>query len=96
MAVVDSRYRFSLIDIGAEGRQSDSGVFKASGIGHCLESGTLSLPGMTRLPGTDVVVPHVFVGDEAFQLRPDFLRPYPGQGLSLEKRIFNLRLSRAR
>lgn len=96
MAVVDSRYRFILIDVGAEGRQSDSGVLKASPIGHHLEAGTLGIPGLGRLPRSDLVAPHVFIGDEAFQLRPDFLRPYPGLNLPVEKRVFNLRLSRAR
>ncbi|KAL3226063.1 hypothetical protein MRX96_004507 [Rhipicephalus microplus] len=40
--------------------------------------------------------PCVFVGDEAFQLRTDFLRPYPGRGLNPSERVFNYRLSRAR
>lgn len=96
MAVVDSEYKFVLIDVGAEGRQSDSGVFKASAIGHHLESGTLRLPGVSALPGTDITVPQVFIGDEAFQLRVDFLRPYPARELTSEKRVFNFRLSSAR
>ncbi|XP_064479041.1 uncharacterized protein LOC135392252 [Ornithodoros turicata] len=96
MAVVDSRYRFVLIDVGAEGRQSDSGVFKASPIGHHLESGTLGIPGIKKLPNSDLLVPHVFIGDEAFQLRRDFLRPYSGLNQPTERRAFNLRLSRAR
>ncbi|XP_064464983.1 uncharacterized protein LOC135376409 [Ornithodoros turicata] len=96
MAVVDSLYRFTLIDVGAEGRQSDSGVFKASALGHHLDAGTLGMPGMMKLPQSNVIVPHVFVGDEAFQLKPNFLRPYSGRGLSVKERVFNLRLSRAR
>lgn len=96
MAVVNSQYRFVLIDVGAEGQQSDSGVLKASAIGRHLESGTLGLPGMSTLPGTNTAAPHVFIGDEAFQLRTDFLRPYPARELTTERRIFNLRLSSAR
>lgn len=72
LAVVDARYRFRLIDVGAEGRLSDSGVLKNSQIGLHLEAGTLGIPDLTRLPGTDLVGPHVLIGDEAFQLRPDF------------------------
>ncbi|CAN7950630.1 unnamed protein product [Ixodes hexagonus] len=98
MAVVDSAYRFVLIDVGAEGRQSDGGVFKASEIGRGLENGTLNVPDVGRLPRCQFPrqAPYAFVGDEAFQLRPDFLRPYPGKDLTGETRVYNYRLSRAR
>ncbi|KAL3217270.1 hypothetical protein MRX96_051036 [Rhipicephalus microplus] len=48
------------------------------------------------LPGTSTCVPYAFVGDEAFQLRKDFMRPYPAKCLNDTMRIFNYRLSRAR
>ncbi|KAH7946440.1 hypothetical protein HPB49_025038 [Dermacentor silvarum] len=35
-------------------------------------------------------------GDEAFQLNPDFLRPYRGRYLEEDLRLFNYRLRRAR
>ncbi|XP_064460399.1 uncharacterized protein LOC135370547 [Ornithodoros turicata] len=40
MAVVDSHYKFVLIDVGAEGRQSDCEVLKSSAIGrrHCVKN----------------------------------------------------------
>ncbi|XP_064469243.1 uncharacterized protein LOC135383875 [Ornithodoros turicata] len=96
MAVVDSKYRFRLIDVGAPGRAIDSAVFKESAIGRGLLSGKLQMPGIARLPNSDVVLPHVLIGDEAFQLRQDFLRPYPGKMLPPNETVFNYRLSRAR
>ena len=39
---------------------------------------------------------YVFVADEAFALRPDFLKPFNVRVLDDKKRIFNYRLSRAR
>ncbi|CAN7949800.1 unnamed protein product [Ixodes hexagonus] len=96
MAVADSNYRFVLIDVGAYGRQSDGGVFKQILMGASLERGQLDLPGPRLLPGTNTPAMPVFLGDEAFQLRPDFLRPYPGKSNSDDKVIFNYRLSRAR
>ncbi|KAK3748145.1 hypothetical protein RRG08_067148 [Elysia crispata] len=41
-------------------------------------------------------LPYVFVADEAFALRPDFLKPFNVRVLNDQKRIFNYRLSRAR
>ncbi|XP_037567439.2 uncharacterized protein LOC119463717 [Dermacentor silvarum] len=96
MAVVDSQYLFRLVDVGAPGRFSDGGIFKDSLIGKRMHEGKLNLPRAATLPRSERVCPHVFVGDEAFQLRPDFMRPLPGSRTAPEEVIFNYRLSRAR
>ncbi|KAH7955342.1 hypothetical protein HPB52_000377 [Rhipicephalus sanguineus] len=95
MAVVDSECKYVLVDVGVEGRQSDGGIFKESEFGRDLTDGCLDIPLLGSLPGTSTNVPYVFVGDEAFQLRKDFMRPYPAKQLDDCKRIFNYRLSRA-
>ncbi|CAN7939305.1 unnamed protein product, partial [Ixodes hexagonus] len=96
MAVVDANYKFVMVDVGAPGRHSDGGVFKASEFGRQLERERLDIPGLARLPKSTKVAPHVFVGDEAFQLRHDFMRPFPGSNMEPSERVFNYRLSRAR
>ncbi|XP_064469716.1 uncharacterized protein LOC135384445 [Ornithodoros turicata] len=96
MAVVDANYKFSMVDVGASGRHSGGGIFKACEFGRQLVNGTLDIPGLAKLPNSNRVAPHVFVGDEAFQLRPDFMRPFPGKALGPSQAVFNYRLSRAR
>ncbi|KAH8009046.1 hypothetical protein HPB51_009586 [Rhipicephalus microplus] len=96
MAVVDSDCKYVLVDVGAEGRQSDGGIFKEPSFGRDLSKGHLDIPAVGTLPGTSTCVPYAFVGDEAFQLRKDFMRPYPAKCLNDTMRIFNYRLSRAR
>nr|XP_039263826.1 protein ANTAGONIST OF LIKE HETEROCHROMATIN PROTEIN 1-like [Styela clava] len=97
LAIVDACYKFLAVDIGAYGRASDGGIFANSCFGRRLQNGTLSLPSPRPLPVTNgPTVPFVFIGDEAFPLKENLMRPFPGNGLSQEKRIFNYRLSRAR
>uniref|UniRef100_A0A3B3S004 DDE Tnp4 domain-containing protein n=1 Tax=Paramormyrops kingsleyae TaxID=1676925 RepID=A0A3B3S004_9TELE len=98
LAVVDARYLFRVVDVGAFGQSSDRGTLSASTFGDALREGRLDFPEDSPLPGADHLgpMPHVFVGDEAIPLRRNVLRPYPRRNLSQPKRIFNYRLSRAR
>uniref|UniRef100_A0A3B3SD89 DDE Tnp4 domain-containing protein n=1 Tax=Paramormyrops kingsleyae TaxID=1676925 RepID=A0A3B3SD89_9TELE len=95
MAVCDARYRFSVVDIGAYGRDSDAGVFSRSQFGSKLIQGKLPLPPPSKLPGSEVLCPQVFVGDEAFPLKVNIMRPYPGT-LTPDQQVYNYRHSRAR
>ncbi|XP_030203604.1 protein ALP1-like [Gadus morhua] len=98
LAVVDARYRFRVVDVGAYGRSSDGGTLSSSAFGTALRLGNLDLPPDRPLPGAGHLgpQPHVFIGDEAFPLRRNLLRPYPGQNLGGERRSFNFQLSHGR
>ena len=98
LALVDSNYRFRVIQVGDFRRTSDGGVYAGSALGRGMETKTFHVPPSTSLPGAAHLgdVPHVMVGDAAFPLKPYLMRPYPGQNLTHQKRIFNYRLSRAR
>lgn len=76
-------------------------------IGQRISNGTFntpppaSIPGTNlEIPGTNLEIPHVFLGDQAFQLKPNLMTPYsqkkvrqdPGNDLA----AFNLRHTRAR
>ncbi|CAB4037701.1 Hypothetical predicted protein, partial [Paramuricea clavata] len=78
----DADYCFTVIDIGSYGSNSDGGIFFKFTTGSKV-----------RATGP---MPYVIVGAEAFPLKTYLLRPYPGRDLSIDKRIFNYRLSRAR
>lgn len=97
MGYADATCKFSIADIGAPGRQSDAGSFKASEIGKRLMNNDLNLPLPEPLVPDRVSLPYVFVGDEAFALSKYMLRPYSrNSNLDLKKKVFNYRLSRAR
>ena len=74
---------FTLVDLGDVGRHSDGGVLSHSEFGKALEENSLFLPAPRLLPGTtQCELPYVIVGDEAFPLRTNMLRPYPGRYLT--------------
>lgn len=56
----------------------------------------LNIPKGRKLPGSNVEVPMVIIGDEGFPLKTYLMRPYPGANLDGEKIIYNYRLCRAR
>lgn len=98
LAVADAKYKFIIVDIGAYGRNSDGGILTSSKLGQLLRDKKLGIPPNKSLPGTTEALPHVFVGDEAFPLSENLMRPYPGNQVSNnnEKKVYNYRLSRAR
>ncbi|CAH1993087.1 unnamed protein product [Acanthoscelides obtectus] len=83
--MVDADYCFTYIDVGGNGRASDSAIFRDSTLNIAMEHNTLGMPKNG-----------VIVGDDAFPLRSNLLKPYSKTGLSDVEKIFNYRLSRAR
>lgn len=83
MAVVDHDYCFRYVNNGANGRNSDGGIFKNSKLRSDLENNLLPKGGF-------------LVGDDAFPLKSYLLKPYSGTNLSTKQKIFNYRVSRAR
>lgn len=96
MAIVNSNYEFIMVDVGANGRISDGGVITNTEFGQLLENQQLHLPPPKMLPNSRYELPFVFVGDEAFALKENFMKPFAQRTLTTEERIFNYRLSRAR
>lgn len=94
----DAKYCFTVVDIGANGRQSDGGVFSRSVMGHRFEEGSMGVPPPTKITGTQTILPYVLVADQAFSLSSYLLKPFPNQNNRLQylQRIFNYRLSSAR
>jgi len=96
MALVDAEYRFLYCDVGCNGRVSDGGVFGSCTLNESLQNRTASIPDPTCLPGSDELCSYHIVADDAFPLRDEIMKPFRHRQLTIEQRIFNYRLSRAR
>lgn len=96
--LVDAQYNINFVDVGCQGRISDGGVFKNSKLYSMIENRELNLPISNPLPSRNKSMPYIILGDSAFALTENVMKPFPGQTHargSLE-RVFNYRLSRAR
>lgn len=96
LAIVDSDYKFIYVGIGSYGKNCDSYILKNSNFWKKLNDGPLQIPDPLTLTKSGESVPFVLVGDEAFSLYNNLLRPFGGTLLNERKQIFNYRLSRAR
>lgn len=98
LALVDANYNFIAVNVGAFGKDSDGGILAKSKMGKAIFENKLNIPSTQFFPGTDVSAPCVILGDEAFPLKNNLLRPYPSQQSINDdkKRHFNYRLCRAR
>lgn len=96
LGLVDADYKFLWVNVGADGSQSDCGIFNRSALEPALREDTLGFPRPRPLPHDDRDVPFFIVGDDAFPLRTYLMKPYSVRFLDHDQRVFNYRCSRAR
>ncbi|XP_048238779.1 uncharacterized protein LOC125376958 isoform X2 [Haliotis rufescens] len=59
LALVDANYKFTFVDVGANGRAGDAGIFANSDLLRCIEANTVNIPSPKPLPGRQEDTPHV-------------------------------------
>lgn len=96
IAIVNAKYEFIMCHFGTNGRVSDGGVLENTAFYNKLLHHNLKIPAPSKSKTSERPLAHVFIGDEAFALREDFLKPFAQKQLNAGRRIFNYRLSRAR
>ena len=62
-------------------------IFSNSSFGKAFSSGDFNVPPVRNIPGTKIIIPLYFVGDEAFPLNPNLMRPFPRRELDFGKKI---------
>ncbi|XP_057310192.1 uncharacterized protein LOC130648171 [Hydractinia symbiolongicarpus] len=93
--ICDSKYCFTIVDIGSYGRDNNASIFNEREIYNAIQNNLLNLP-EHKTTSSKSKLPPVLIGDDIFALKPWLMKPFPGKNLSFEERIYNYRLSRAR
>ena len=75
---------------------NDAGIYAESHLKVALDRNALHIPADKALPNKQDPFPYCVVGDDAFPLQHNIMKPYPFRNLTPQQRIFNYRLSRAR
>ena len=96
LALVDANYRFLYVDVGASGRCGDAGIFADSSLKKAIDVKVLNLPDAGYLPGTQTPCHYHIIGDDAFPLSVNLMKPYLHRNLEKSVWIYNYRFSRAR
>ncbi|XP_060566390.1 uncharacterized protein LOC132725307 [Ruditapes philippinarum] len=86
MALVDADNKFIWLDVGPDGAASDAQIYNECELKDVLQNKTIGF----------LILSNFFVADNAFQLRTDMMKPFPFRNKTVEERIFNYRLPKAR
>ena len=98
LAVVDADYQFIFIDLGSEGRANDASIWRQSTLFKKLNQADnpLNFPRPRLIRGLQGNMPYFLVGDDAFALTLNLMKPISKYSLNLAERVYNYRISRAR
>ena len=94
MAIAGPEYKCLYADVGSNGRVNDSGIWSKTSL-QGIQDGSFKLSKDEKLSNGEIT-PYVFLGDDAFALKKFMMKPFPQQGLTQEKQVYNYRHSRAR
>ena len=83
-------------DLGTNGRINNSGIWNKSNLCRAIENREIGLLEPRALPYRLKKLPFVILGEDAFALKNYIIKPFPQRNLTIEKRIYNYRHSRAR
>ncbi len=94
VALINGDYKFTWVEVGANGTSSDAQIFEDCGLMEAIEQRVIGFPPPDHLPDDDTDTPYFFGGDDAFPLSTYMLKPYGRLWLEVPERIYNYRTSR--
>ncbi|CAN7949931.1 unnamed protein product, partial [Ixodes pacificus] len=99
-ALVDASCKFLYVDVGTPGSKGDAAIWQTTPLQKAVTNKSSGLPDLVDMNiSSGLQLPPVIVGDDAFPLSSNLMKPFGGNSLTPEQNIFNYRrvtLSRAR
>lgn len=95
LAMADADCKFTFVDIGCSGNNSNEEVLKRSDLTKILDRSTEFFPSAEPL-GTHKNVPFVVIAGDSFNLQKTIIKRYEFDNQDPARQIFNLRLNHAR
>lgn len=95
-AIYDANYKFIDIKVRCYGKVADSTINECSEWIKKIRQGNYNLSNARPISNNGLPMPFTFNGDEGFALSQDLQRPYAGNILPQEKRIYDYRLTARR
>lgn len=94
LGIADANAQFIAFDLGTAGSQSDGGIFKNGSLKDICASSCFPAP--CQLGQRISEVPYFLLGDDAFALDINLMKPYSHRSAIGDEKVYNYRLSRAR
>ncbi len=96
MALADGNYKFTCVEVGANGTSSDAQIFEDCYLKEAIDRHVIGFPPPNRLPDDDKDTPYFLICDDAFPLCTFMMKPYGRLGLKMPKRKYIYRMSNCR
>ena len=88
IAIKRPQYERLYADVESNGRVNDSGICNKSSLLQEIQDRSVKLPNDEKW-SNDEITPYVFLGHDAFALKSFILKPFPQQGLTGERQVYN-------
>ncbi|KAG0435071.1 hypothetical protein HPB47_018695 [Ixodes persulcatus] len=91
-ALADASCKFLYVDVGTPGSKGDAAIWQTTPLQKAVRNKSSGLPDLVDMnTSSGLQLPAVIVGDDAFPLSSNLMKPFGGSSLTPEQKIFNYR-----
>ncbi len=83
MALVDGDCKFTWVEVGANGTSLDAQILEDCGLKAAIDQRVIGFPPPDHLPDDDKDRPYFFVGDDAYPMHTNMMKPYGRLGMEV-------------